>query len=128
MRKMGLVCGVVLAALACGQELPPAASVRVDYTRDIEPLLARRCVVCHGPQQQMSGLRLDQKEAALKGGATGVAIQPGDSAHSRLIRLVAGVDKKTMPPVGARLTADEVGLLRAWIDQGSVWGSGPATH
>ena len=69
----------------------------------------------------MSGLRLDQKDAALKGGAAGVDIVPGKSAESRLIRLVAGIDQKFMPPVGAHLTAEEVGLLRAWIDQGVEW-------
>src|SRR5207248_1858723 len=81
----------------------------------------KRCYLCHGAQQQMSGLRLDQKEAALKGGASGVDIQPGNSAGSRLIRLVSGVEAKVMPPIGARLTAAEIGLLRAWIDQGPDW-------
>jgi len=71
----------------------------------------------------MSGLRLDQKEAALKGGASGADIQPGNSAGSRLIRLVAGVDGKAMPPSGTRLTAAEIGVLRAWIDQGLDWPS-----
>src|SRR5436190_9175717 len=117
MLKMGLVCGAVLTALAWAQELPPASKSKVDFARDIEPLLARRCFVCHGPQQQMSGLRLDQKDAALK------VIKAGDSANSKLVRMVAGVAGKFMPPVGARLTANEVGLLRAWIDQGAAWGT-----
>src|SRR5437868_2875492 len=102
-------------------QTPPAAKAKADYTRDIEPLLAKRCQLCHGPQQQMSGLRLDQKDAALKGGTAGKDILPGNSEGSRLIRLVAGVDGKVMPPVGARLTAAEIGLLRAWIDQGADW-------
>src|SRR5215471_19553784 len=116
----GLVCAVLLAAVAGAQTLPPASKAKVDFARDVQPLFAKRCLVCHGAQQQMSGLRLDQKEAALKGGASGPDILPGDSAGSRLIHLVAGVEKKVMPPAGARLTADEVGLLRAWIDQGVV--------
>src|SRR5438445_8054687 len=124
MLRMGLVCCATLAGLTFAQELPPAAKIKVDFARDIEPLLAKRCVVCHGAQQQMSGLRLDQKDAALKGGASGIDIKPGDSASSRLIRLVAGVDKKVMPPAGARLSAEEVGVLRAWIDQGAAWGVG----
>jgi Planctomycete cytochrome C len=73
----------------------------------------------------MSGLRLDQKAAALKGGAAGVDILPGKSAGSRLIRLVAGLDQKFMPPVGTHLTATEVGILRAWIDQGLEWTDHP---
>src|SRR5260370_18359905 len=68
----------------------------------------------------MSGVRLDQKDAALKGGASGKDILPGNSAGSRLIRLVSGLEAKVMPPMGARLTPAEIGLLRAWIDQGAV--------
>src|SRR5215471_13659940 len=108
--------------------LPPAAKIKVDFARDIEPLLTKRCVICHGAQQQMSGLRLDQKEAALKGGKSGADILPGKSAESRLIRLVGGLETKVMPPMGARLTAAEVGLLRAWIDQGLEWPVRGATH
>jgi mono/diheme cytochrome c family protein len=117
-----VVCGVANA------QLPPAAKSKIEFARDIEPLLAKRCVVCHGPAQQMSGLRLDQKDAALKGGASGTDIVPGKSAESRLIRLVAGLEKKVMPPMGARLTADEIGLLRAWIDQGVEWPAAKAPH
>jgi len=107
-----------------------AAADPVDFARDIQPIFAKRCYLCHGPQQQMSGLRLDQKDAALKGGASGPDIKPGDSAASRLIRLVSGAESKVMPPVGARLSEAEVALLRAWIDAGAPWsaGTGPATH
>jgi mono/diheme cytochrome c family protein len=132
---MGLLCVapaclVAAAWLPAADDpvLPPPAKSKVEFARDIEPLFARRCLVCHGPQQQMSGLRLDQKDAALKGGASGVDIRSGHSADSRLIRLVAGVEKKVMPPMGARLTAEEVGLLRAWIDQGVDWPVRNLTH
>ena len=129
MLRVVLLCAaIVSAATSSAQDLPPAAKTKIDFARDIEPLLARRCFVCHGPAQQMSGLRLDSKDAALKGGASGVDIKPGNSAESRLIRLVAGLEKKPMPPVGARLTADEVGLLRAWIDQGVEWSARNSTH
>ena len=125
---MGMLCGALGCLLALAPlraadvALPPAAKTKIEFARDIEPLLAKRCLVCHGAQQQMSGLRLDQKEAALKGGAAGVDILPGKSAESRLIRLVAGLDRKFMPPMGAHLTADEVG----YCARGSikVW-SGP---
>ena len=118
--------GWLAGALAvCGAVHAQAA---VDFARDIEPLLTKRCVVCHGAQQQMSGLRLDQRDAALKGGASGVDIVPGKSGESRLIRLVSGLEKKVMPPMGAWLTAEEVGLLRTWIDQGATWPATKAPH
>jgi len=130
--RVGVVfaCLCTLTALFAADDgaLPPASTNKVDFTRDIEPLLQKRCLVCHGPQQQMSGLRLDQKDAAIKGGNSGKDIVAGNSAGSRLIRLVAGVDQKVMPPVGARLTAAEIGLLRAWIDQGVDWRAGASTH
>ncbi|HUQ94257.1 MAG TPA: PSD1 and planctomycete cytochrome C domain-containing protein [Bryobacteraceae bacterium] len=108
--------------------LPLFAAEPMDFSRDIEPLLRKRCHACHGSVTQMSGLRLDLKEAALKGGDSGAVILPGKSAESRLIRLVAGLeDKKVMPPAGPRLTPAEVGLLRAWVDQGAKWPDAPQT-
>jgi mono/diheme cytochrome c family protein len=118
---MSLLAGALALCGSVHAQLPPAANTKIDFARDIEPLLTKRCVVCHGAQQQMSGFRLDRKDAALKGGASGVDIVPGKSAESRLIRLTAGAEKKVMPPMGARLTSAEVGLLRAWIDQGVDW-------
>ncbi|MBX7165069.1 MAG: PSD1 and planctomycete cytochrome C domain-containing protein [Pirellulales bacterium] len=103
-------------------KLPPAATVAVDFTRDIQPLLAARCYECHGPNTRESGLRLDDRTAALDGGDQGRDILPGKSAESRLIHLVSGlVADSMMPPEGEPLTAVEVGLLRAWIDAGAPW-------
>ena len=116
--------GVLLALWVCAG----TAQAKVDFARDIEPLLAKRCLVCHGAGQQMSGLRLDSREAALKGGASGVDIVPGKSKESRLVRLVSGMEKKVMPPVGTRLTTEEIGFLRAWIDQGLDWPVRNSTH
>ncbi len=128
MLRMGWLAGALAVCGVANAQLPPAATVKIEFARDIEPLLTKRCVVCHGAQQQMSGFRLDQKDAALKGGASGIDIVPGKSAESRLVLLVAGVDKKVMPAVVAWLTATEVGLLRAWIDQGAAWPAAKAPH
>ena len=104
------------------QALPPAAKSKADFSRDVEPLFRERCYSCHGPQQQMDGLRLDNKAAAMAGGYSGPVIKPGNSAESKLIHLVAGLKKDLiMPLVGERLTPEQVGLLRAWIDQGAEW-------
>lgn len=95
----------------------------VDFAADVQPLLARHCYACHGEDLQEGGLRLDRKEAALAGGKSGPAIRPGDAVGSRLVQFVAGVNEKqiVMPPEGERLSADEIGVLRAWIDAGAVW-------
>ena len=105
-------------------KLPPAATRPVDFAKDIEPLLAHNCHSCHGAKKQESALRLDSRADALKGGELfeGRAIVPGKSAESVLVQAVAHVhpDLK-MPKKGDRLTAEQVGLVRAWIDQGAVW-------
>ena len=102
--------------------LPPAATHKVDFSKEIQPLLAKHCFECHGQKKQKNDLRLDTKESALKGGENGPVILPGKSAESRLIHLVAGLNKDiVMPPKGERLTQEQVGLLRAWIDQGAHW-------
>ena len=108
--------------------LPPPASTRVDFVREIQPLLAQHCYSCHGPDQSENDLRWDVKSAALKGGSSGPAIVPGHSAESRMIQLVAGLEKNlVMPKKGDRLTPDQIGLLRAWIDQGAAWPDEPAS-
>jgi hypothetical protein len=75
---------------------------------------------------QMNGLRLDDRASILNGGLSGVAIKSGKSAESRLIQMVSGaIEGKVMPPSGDRLTPEQIGLLRAWIDQGAVWAEEP---
>jgi ankyrin repeat protein/mono/diheme cytochrome c family protein len=100
-------------------KLPPATTRKVDYKQDIQPLLAQKCYSCHGPEVQQAGLRLDLRQNALRGGDYGPVIKAGDSAASKLIRrLVDGDGGLQMPPTGA-LSDDEIGLVRAWIDQGA---------
>jgi hypothetical protein len=118
MLRAGVAWSFLFVCLAAKAQAPP------DYTRDIEPLLAKRCYMCHGPQQQMSGLRLDRKDSVAR------VIQPGHSADSRLIQMVSGTEKKVMPPAGERLTPAQVAMLRAWVDAGAPWAAGaqPAVH
>ncbi|MBI1388670.1 MAG: DUF1549 domain-containing protein [bacterium] len=102
--------------------LPPALSETVDFVKQIQPLFEDRCVVCHGASSQKGGFRLDRKQEALDGGGHGKAILPGDSLHSPLIWMTAGVGgRPRMPAMGEPLTKDQVALLRAWIDQGAPW-------
>src|SRR5690349_4728827 len=76
----------------------PAAG-KIDFARDIEPLLKARCQACHGTTAQMNGLRLDRADNALAGGYSGPVIVPGNSARSKLIDMVSGrVEGRIMPP------------------------------
>ncbi len=102
--------------------LPPPAQRNVYFVHDIKPIFSSRCQVCHSEGVLSGGLRLDVREAALQGGASGPAILPGRSAESRLIQFVSGIPPEMlMPQAGERLSDEEIGLLRAWIDQGAEW-------
>src|SRR5262245_33138842 len=118
--KFTLVLMMVAIPFAAAQvKVPPATSRKVDYKQDIQPLLAQKCYACHGPEVQQAGLRLDLRQNALRGSDYGPVIKIGDSAASKLIRrVVDGDGGLQMPPTGA-LSDDEIGLLRAWIDQGA---------
>jgi ankyrin repeat protein len=96
-----------------------AAENKVDFEKQVQPLLSQRCYGCHGPDVQQSGLRLDKRQNAMRGGDYGPVIIPGKSAESKLIRRVVNGDGALqMPPTGP-LSAEEINLLRAWIDQGA---------
>lgn len=111
----------VLGLIVCATSVAPASAQTrtVDYDADVRPILAQNCYSCHGPDAQQSGLRLDLRQNALRGGDYGPVITPGNGAESKLIkRLVNGDGGLQMPPTGP-LSDDEIGILRAWIDQGA---------
>ncbi len=108
---------------AAAPDLPPPAEGIVEFARDVEPILHTRCYACHGPSVQMNGLRFDRREVVLTGGYSGVAVKANDSASSPLIhRIASSKEGYRMPPAGPPLKPAEVGILRAWIDQGVPWG------
>src|SRR5437762_3938936 len=105
---------------------PAAPAQTVEFARDIAPLFAR-CFGCHGAQQQVDGLRLDVREAALQGGNSGALVQPGKSANSRLMHYLTG-QKSALNPKGTRMPmgappfeAKELATIAAWIDGGAQW-------
>lgn len=104
-------------------KLPPASDKKgVTFAKDIQPLFERSCYKCHGAEKQKGKLRLDSLEATLKGGENGSGIEKGNSAKSSLVASVARlVEDEAMPPEGKGkpFSKEEVGLLRAWIDQGA---------
>lgn len=119
--------GLSLAiGFADGWTVPAAFAAEtkpVDFAREIQPILVKRCSECHGPDKQKNNLRLDRKADALRGGKSGQpAIVAGSSAGSELFKRVTTQDPDDlMPPKGDPLRAEQIGLLKAWIDQGAVW-------
>ncbi|MBX7074181.1 MAG: PSD1 and planctomycete cytochrome C domain-containing protein [Pirellulales bacterium] len=108
----------------CG--LARTAAGEIDFVRDVRPIFERHCYECHGPEKQKSGLRLDIKRSALRGGeAYGAPLVTGNAAESPLWKFVADETADLrMPPEGARLTATEIATLKDWIEQGAIWPEG----
>src|SRR5437867_10479087 len=103
-------------------QLPPPANHPVSFSKEIKPIFEASCIKCHGRGKNKGGFRLDDRQTLLKGGESGPAIVPGKSAESLLISLVQGLDPDSvMPKKGSRLTPQQIGLLRAWIDQDLLW-------
>jgi hypothetical protein len=119
---MPWVVGAVAPTAEAIRQLPPPAARTVDFVKDVQPILEESCIKCHGRGKEKGGWRLDSRATALEAADSGVSIVPGKSAESHLIHLVAGTDPDdVMPQKGTRLTPEQVGILRAWIDQGAVW-------
>ena len=125
---LALTLGSVAAAPLTPDQiraLPASAKHPVEFRRDIQPIFASSCIQCHARGRAKGGLQLDTRETLLRGGDSGPVVVAGQSQESLLIALVAGVDPdEVMPKKGSRLTADQIGLLRAWIDQGLAWDPG----
>jgi len=108
-------------------KLPPASDKQgLTYTTDIKAILDNSCTKCHGADKQKGKLRLDSLANILKGGEDGKILQPGHSAESQLVTSVAhvGDEDDWMPPKDNKakippLTPTQIGLIRAWIDQGA---------
>ncbi len=123
-----LIVAALAGATGLSQEpparpvLPPAAVRPIDFAQDVAPILSRSCVRCHARGQSKGRFSLETREGLLKGGRAGAAIEPGNSADSLLVHLVSGLDPDLiMPEKGSRLSATDIGVLRAWIDQGAAW-------
>jgi len=103
-----------------------AIAAPVDFVREVRPILKHNCYECHGEKKQKSGLRLDVKSSALKGGDEHAPdIIAGKAKESPLIQLVSSKDDdERMPPKGERLSAAEIATLTRWIEEGASWPEG----
>ena len=96
------------------------AQSKLDFARDIQPILQTHCVGCHGPQKALAQLRLDERASAL------TMIQPGNAKASRLLQRVLGEGSEArMPKGGESLKSEQIKLLRRWINEGANWPDTP---
>jgi hypothetical protein len=96
-----------------------ARAGRIDFERQVRPIIEKRCLECHSQDKRKGGLSLATYGDALDGGRNGPAIRPGNSARSLLIHRVTGAVEPQMPKDEDPVTAAELALLRQWIDQGA---------
>lgn len=115
--------------MAAEVAIPPAVDRKIDFEKDVAPILAVSCMQCHANGKFEADLSIESREKLLEGGASSPAIEVGKSADSLMIQLVSGVDpERIMPNKGKRLTPEQIGILRAWIDQGAEWPKGFVLH
>src|SRR3954447_1907714 len=111
---------VAVAALVLAR---PAHAAEPDYARDVKPLLRAKCYACHGAVRQKAGLRLDAGQLVLKGAKRGPVVVPGSPDESPLVVAITSQDKERphMPRGGGGepFTAQEVALIRAWVQAGA---------
>ena len=117
-----------LASTATAADLPPASTKPgVTYAADVKHIFDTSCIKCHSGDKPKAHLKLDTLENALKGSKDGKVITVGDSAKSLIVKCVAHATSDPdmwMPPPHNKanigpLTPEQIGLIRAWIDQGA---------
>src|SRR5580704_4323017 len=106
-------------ALAAAILVARIGSAGVDFNAQVHPILAARCFTCHGGDKRSGGLSLSSYSEILRGGKTGKIVNPGSSGDSLLVQRLLGNGVPPMPPVGARLSASEIAVVKAWIDEGA---------
>ncbi len=105
---------------------PQAPTKKIDFNRDVRPILSDTCFKCHGPdeQQRQANLRLDDTEGLFTDRGGYRIIVPGKSAQSKLYQKISSTDDSMrMPPTysGRTLTPQQIELIKEWIDQGAKW-------
>ena len=126
MQPLGLIFGAtMLTAVSLGTLRAAESPVtgRVDFGKEVQPILTKNCLECHGPEKAKAGLRLDLKGEALRGGDTGALLVAGNPAKSLLIQVVEGTHSEIsrMPRKRDPLSAEQIAALRRWVEQGAEW-------
>ncbi len=124
-RAIAISCCVWTAAVlsvtgaAAPQAVQRSGSRLVDFTAQVQPILAEICLECHSQDKRKGGLSLASYGDVLEGGRSGAAVRPGNSGGSLLVHRIAGQIEPQMPKDGLPLGDAEMNLIRLWIDQGA---------
>lgn len=121
-RFLALVCFAPVFAFAQAGGTD-AARPKIDFAREVQPILAKRCFFCHGPDKSEAGLRLNKRESALAKLESGEhAVVPGNLEQSAILQRVTSTEEsERMPPEGKPLPPEQIEILRRWILEGAKW-------
>ncbi len=113
--KVAILLGCVFATRGA------VADERVDYLKQVKPILTARCLACHGALQKKGGLRVDTGAFLREGGESGPAVVSGHVDESELLTRVSVSGSERMPPPsdGEALKEAEIALIKRWVDQGA---------
>ncbi len=115
------VTGVTCRALDCNAAEVSAADTKF-FNEEFLPLVKESCQRCHGEKKQRSGLRLDSRDAVIKGGQNGPAIVPGKPDESLLMKVLEHTGDIQMPP-DEKLNDEQIAIFKKWIEKDAPWPS-----
>ena len=119
MRKLSIALLTCLAAVCGANGMTPEETEF--FEKRIRPVLAEQCYKCHGPEKQKGELRLDSREAMLKGSDVGVVLVPGKPEESSLIQSIRHEGESKMPEKADKLPEEEISALSEWVRMGAPW-------
>jgi mono/diheme cytochrome c family protein len=117
---LGLAAGSAVSVYGAEDKPVDKADLARYYSEKVQPVLAQNCYTCH-TETLKGGLRVDSRDAILKGGDSGPAMVPGDPDKSLLIEAVKQTGDLKMPPRGKKLSDTEIASLAEWVKMGGVW-------
>jgi hypothetical protein len=122
-KLLSLALPILALVASCSRE---PVKDHVDFATQIKPLLEERCVTCHNSNALFGNLNLENRAFAFRNRPEGAVIVPQKAPESRLylVLTLRETDRKAMPPTGHRIPAEDVDLIKRWIEQGADWPQG----
>ena len=112
---------LLLHSLFVAETWVRADEARENFGNNVFPLLAAKCISCHGPEKQQGGLRLDSAATVAQGGERGAAVVPGDVDRSLLVKAITFLDPDLQMPPKQKLSDGEISILTEWVRSDAVW-------
>ncbi|MFZ2279705.1 MAG: DUF1549 domain-containing protein [Prosthecobacter sp.] len=111
--------------LQLSASLTASAAAAVDFSHQIVPILREHCAECHAGDKKKGGFSFNDRESLMEGGEDGAVVVSGKSAESAMIKAILSADPdEQMPPKGKRVPAEQIALLKQWVDEGLAWEEG----